>query len=81
MLRNILVEIEKSHGVISLSVLSSRLGIQKSALHGIIQTWVRKGKIQLIEDPAHDDAMLCLDACSQGANNCHKPINKKNHLL
>jgi hypothetical protein len=79
MLQNILDEIEKSQGVISLAALSQNLHIQKSALQGILQLWVRKGKIRIIRDPLEGETLLCADGtCNQRrCDSCELATRKK----
>jgi len=79
MLQDILQEIEKSHGVISLTALSGKLNIQRSALQGILQFWVRKGKIQIIHNPLQDRTLLCVHvACNKGkCNSCQLAAKEK----
>lgn len=50
MLYRVLQEIESSRGPVSLNDLSRRLGLERSALQGMIAYWVRKGR--LIDDYA-----------------------------
>ncbi len=46
MLRQVLREIEAAQGSINLNDLSHKLGIERSALEGMIQFWVRKGRLK-----------------------------------
>lgn len=48
MLYQILNEYKKSGGAVSLDVLSRKLGVEKSALEGMLQTLVRQGKLREI---------------------------------
>jgi len=47
MLRQILREFEQSEGAISLSELARRLGIAPSALEGMLEFLVRKGRLRV----------------------------------
>jgi hypothetical protein len=79
MLLNILREIEKSQGAISLTALSDNLDIQKSALQAILQFWMRKGKIQIIHDPLQNETLLCanLDCSKPKCNSSRHSAKKK----
>jgi hypothetical protein len=58
-LRQVLQELEMAQGPISLEELSRRLDIDRDALRGMIEFWVRRGRLQ-----NHDDAMAAaLAAC------------------
>ena len=46
MLREVLQAIETADGPIHLAALSQQLGIERSALDGMIDYWVRKGRLQ-----------------------------------
>jgi hypothetical protein len=45
MLWKVLQEVEAAQGLLDLNELSRRLGIDRSALDGMIQFWVRKGRL------------------------------------
>ena len=63
MLRQVLQELEMAQGPISLEELSRRLDIDRDALRGMIEFWVRRGRLQ-----NHDDAMAAaLAACPTGS--------------
>jgi DNA-binding IclR family transcriptional regulator len=49
MLSQIIKELDSAGGVIDLSELSRRLGVQRSALDGMIETLVRKGRLRKVE--------------------------------
>ncbi len=53
MLNQILQEITQAGEPLSLTVLSSRLGIERGALEGMLDYWVRKGRLK--DDDAHSD--------------------------
>jgi len=46
MLSRIIKELERAGGAIDLNELSRRLGVQRSALDGMIETLVRKGRLR-----------------------------------
>jgi len=46
MLSQIIKELESAGGAIDLNELSRRLGVQRSALDGMIETLVRKGRLR-----------------------------------
>jgi hypothetical protein len=50
MLWKVLHEVERAQGPLDLNELSRRLDIERSALDGMIQFWVRKGR--LVDDSA-----------------------------
>ncbi|KAB8144523.1 hypothetical protein F8S13_06545 [Chloroflexia bacterium SDU3-3] len=45
MLHRVLEELQQSSAPISLDALSARLGIERTALEGMIAYWVRKGRL------------------------------------
>lgn len=60
MLTQVLLEIESAQNSLNLNELSHKLDIDRSALDGMIQFWVRKGRLR------DDDAELAavMNACS-----------------
>lgn len=67
MLLKILHEVEAAQGPLDLNELSRRLDIDRSALDGMIQFWVRKGR--LIDDAvvAGEATTVCAShACGRG---------------
>ncbi len=63
----ILHVVEAAQGPLDLNELSRRLGVERSALDGMIQFWVRKGR--LIDDAvvAGQGAAVCAShACGRG---------------
>lgn len=63
MLRQVLQELEMAQGPISLEELSRRLDIDRGALRGMIEFWVRRGRLQ-----NHAEAMAAaLATCQTGA--------------
>jgi len=46
MLRQVLQELESSTGPVELNALSRKLGVERSALEGMVAFWVRKGRLQ-----------------------------------
>ncbi|MCS6826264.1 MAG: FeoC-like transcriptional regulator [Caldilinea sp.] len=72
MLWKILQEVEAAQGPVTLDELSRRLDIDRSALEGMIQFWVRKGR--LIDDkPASDGSEFVCAAhhCSRLCSTVH----------
>jgi hypothetical protein len=62
-LRQVLQELEMAQGPISLGELSRRLDIDQDALRGMIEFWVRRGRLQ-----NHDESMAAaLTACPTGS--------------
>ncbi|HHB91003.1 MAG TPA: hypothetical protein ENK60_06805 [Anaerolineae bacterium] len=51
MLHAILHELQTASGPLTLRQLSRKLGVQESALEGMIQFWVRKGRL-VVDDGA-----------------------------
>jgi len=66
MLKQVLHEIEQARSSISISELSHRLGVEADALEGMIQFWVRKGRLKVDNDV--NGGANC--SCGTGANNC-----------
>lgn len=66
MLSQILHELESSNGPIDLNDLSRRLGVQRSALDGMIQFLVRKGRLREVD--MGETAPVCT-SCGQ-RNTC-----------
>lgn len=67
MLWKILQEVEAAQGPLDLNELSRRLDIERSALDGMIQFWVRKGR--LVDDAAvagQATTVCASHACSRG---------------
>jgi len=64
MLSQLLREIEAAQGVISLNDLSHKLAVEPGALEGMIQFWIRKGRLQ-------DDTLtkgIAFDGCPVGGS-------------
>jgi len=59
MLNQVLHEIENCKGPITMGELSRKLGIEINALEGMIQFWVRKGRLQITEDQANGANCSC----------------------
>jgi len=71
MLQQVLHEIENANAPITLQTLSHRLNIEPSALQGMIDFWVRKGRLR-DDDAVADDCSPsggCSDSCG-GASGC-----------
>jgi hypothetical protein len=58
MLKQVLEEFEKSDGVLSLEEMAARLGVERSALEGMIEFWVRKGRLRQV-GPDGGDCARC----------------------
>ncbi|MBN2048104.1 MAG: hypothetical protein JW750_09695, partial [Anaerolineaceae bacterium] len=54
MLGKILKEIESADGVISLEQLSQKMGVQSSALEGMIEMLIQRGKLEVVDSQADD---------------------------
>ena len=59
MLQQVLNEIQAAQGAVDLNALARKLGIERSALDGMVQFWVRKGRLKM-----DDDAPAAPDSCS-----------------
>jgi hypothetical protein len=70
MLKVVLESIESADGPVHVAELSQRLGIERSALEGMIAYWVRKGRLVDDDDTAcAPSAGHCFTSCT-GAANC-----------
>jgi hypothetical protein len=67
MLNQVLQEIESTQGTLTLNDLSRKLGIERGVLDGMIQFWVRKGRL-LDEDAVDSAASLECSGGSCGAS-------------
>jgi hypothetical protein len=65
MLTQILTEIKSAQGPINLNELAIKLGIERSALDGMIQFWVRKGRLKDddLVDPAAPHPECATGSC------------------
>jgi hypothetical protein len=71
MLKRVLQEVEATNGPIHTAELSRRLGIERSALEGMIAYWVRKGRLMDGEETdqvCSPTAGHCGATCSGTAN-------------
>jgi len=70
MLTQVLHEIENARGPITLRELSRKLEVNPQALEGMLQFWVRKGRIQNNDemDSRSDDTDVCGSVCSSSTN-------------
>ena len=66
MLNQVLREIETTRGPVTISELSYRLGVERSALESMIQFWVRKGRIQDDDAPSPGNTEIggCGTSCT-----------------
>ena len=70
MLKLVLHSIESSKGPVHVAELSQRLGIERSALEGMIDYWVRKGRLYDSDGAACAPSTgHCSTSCT-GAANC-----------
>ena len=63
MLHQVLQEIEAAQGAVNLNELSRKLGVEQSALEGMIGYWVRKGRLR--DDSQAEE--IPLSSCASGA--------------
>jgi hypothetical protein len=77
MLWKVLHEVEAAHGPIDLNELSRRLDVDRTVLDGMIQFWVRKGR--LVDDAARPGEVACArHGCSTGCTGAqHCPFTIK----
>jgi hypothetical protein len=66
MLRELLHLVESAAGPISLAEVSRRTGIDPGALVGMLDYWVRKGRLTVDQDMA-----ACSGACAPLGAGCH----------
>jgi len=66
MLNQVLHEIENARGPLTVNELSRKLGIDPAALEGMIEFWVRKGRLQVENDQT--SGASC--ACGSGGSSC-----------
>jgi hypothetical protein len=70
MLKKVLDEVKNASGAVDLNGLAKKLGIERSALDGMVQFWVRKGRLT-DDDLAEDNQPF--DACGSCAGSCPGP--------
>ena len=74
MLRQVLAEIKSADGTISLNELAGKLNIEPSALEGMIQFWIRKGRLKetdVAREPVGQACNTASCACScPGPQDC-----------
>lgn len=73
MLHQVLHEITNASGPITLNELSRKLGVTPSALQGMIDFWVRKGRLKN-DDVEMETAVTCGSGCGSdcaGRSSCH----------
>jgi len=66
-LLQVLREIESAQGPVDFNILSRKLGVKRSALEGMVEFWVRKGRV------GKSRALCADDGCSlvcRGARHC-----------
>ena len=68
MLQSVLEQIRKSDGVVSLDELSRKLGIEESALEGMLDYCVRKGI--LLESTNYAEVDVCYSVVGGCGSNC-----------
>ncbi|MBT3322921.1 MAG: hypothetical protein HN392_11620 [Anaerolineae bacterium] len=65
MLKKVLIEIENSKNGLNLNELSHKLNLDRSALNGMIEFWVQKGR--LVDDDA-EEAISCSSSCGSSCS-------------
>ena len=66
MLRQVLEEIESAHGPVNINELSHKLGLERSTLEGMIEFWVRKGRLKA----ANQSTAEMTEECTIGSCGC-----------
>jgi hypothetical protein len=73
MLISLLREIELAQGTVRLDDLSHKLGVERSALEGMIAFWVRKGRLrgdqEIALPPDTCSSVVCAGSCP-GLQHC-----------
>lgn len=69
MLRELLRLVETAEGPISLADLGRRLGVDATVLDGMLQYWVRKGRLVM---DGHSGGVACTGGCASmgGCGSC-----------
>ena len=79
MLRQVLQELEMAQGPISLEELSRRLDIDRDALRGMVEFWVRRGRLQNRDEGIAAALATCLTgsrcSCRLGPQDCSSATN------
>jgi len=70
-LHQVLQEIEAAQGAVNLNELSRKLGVERGALVGMIQYWVRKGRLK--DDSQAEEIPLNSCASSACGHSCPGP--------
>ena len=70
MLKKVLDEVKNASGAVDLNGLAKKLGIERSALDGMVQFWVRKGRLT---DDDLAEANQPFDACGSCTGSCPGP--------
>ncbi len=74
MLQQILDALDGQHGPMSMQELSLKLGVEPSALQGMITFWARKGRLIESAGPAAGEQQVCSsDAGACGPGGCPGP--------
>ena len=63
MLSRVLREMQAAQGTLRLDELAAKVNIEPSALKGMIEFWVSKGRMRLAGDEA---AYACVESCGGG---------------
>lgn len=67
MLQQLLQEIKATPGPINSAELARRLGIEQSALAGMIDFWVRKGRLNVEAEEVESPTVVCSGAACAGS--------------
>ncbi len=77
MLQQILRELEATQGLVSLSDLARKLDVERSVLEGMLEFWVRKGRLKDDAQEAKAINSICSGAICSGS--C--PTSQKCHIV
>jgi DNA-binding Lrp family transcriptional regulator len=81
MLTLILKELRESGGAVSLNELSRRLGVERSALDGMLETLVRQGKLQEICAAGSSRGCHCSGCSCHCGENTGQVLGKSYELV
>ncbi len=73
MLQRVLEEIEQSQEPLNLADLARRMGIEQSALEGMIEYWVRRGRLKDDRHSAEEAYILCSGRVCGTGSSCPGP--------
>lgn len=75
LLTQLLAELEAARGPVNINELSQKLGIERSALAGMIDFWVRKGRLRHNDPVAAEAAEMCASGSCSCSCSCPGPTD------